>query len=154
MADAIVKPGGNIPCHLKVLRALNPKHFVKGLPGDEHFVMSRAHDQDNGISVGVEGLISIQQLRQLSGISSRYGPCCAIAVLNTGDIVDPASRPEIKVIQQDDAEWEDFSSAHAIITGYQAFPRGAEGRKRLKDFQRHLVKLACNSFVPAGEITP
>jgi len=152
VADAIVKPGGKIPHHRNVLRALNPRHFVNGLPGDQHFVMSRDHDQDDGVSVGVEGLISVQQLRQLSPISSRYGDCCAVAVLNTGDIVDPVIRPEIMVVQQDDAEWGDFSSAHAIITGYQAFPHGAEGRKKIKDFQRHLVRLASNRFIPAGEI--
>jgi len=150
VADEIVQIRGRIPGHLNVLRALNPKHLDRGLPSDEHFVMSPKHSPDDGVSVGIQGLISLEQIRDLGVISSRYGPACAVAVLNVGEMLSAVAGTQVRVEQQDAAEWESFAKAHAIITGYQSFPPGNEGRRRIRDFQRHLVKLARLRYFPQG----
>ena len=88
--------------------------------------------------------------------SSRAVPLCgdafAVAELVVSDVLAPVITLGISVIQQDDDEWGDFSGAHAVITGYQVLT-GREGKRRIHDFQRHLVKLAKKRYYPAGSDT-
>ena len=154
MADAIVVPDGEVPGGLNLLRALNPAHYgVDGLPGPGHFIMRLDHEPDDGVSTGIEALINVTQMRELKVINGPYGESYGVAVLNVAEILEPVKGTEIKVIQQDAREWELFSHAHAIITGYQRFPSGSAGRKKIQEFRRHLVKLAQRRYFPPGSTT-
>jgi len=106
----------------------------------------------DGISTGIELLITIEQLRNLQCIKKRCGKSCGVAVMNVDEVLKPVQDTAIKVLQENDEVWECFSHAHAIITGHQALPSGAVGKQRLKDFQRHLVNLARKRYFPAGSI--
>jgi len=150
VANAIVVPGGEVPGDLNLLRALNPNLYEDGLPGNDHFVMKLDHELDDGISTGIEALINVSQMRELKVINGLYGNNFGVAVLNVSEILEPVKEEEIKVIQQDAAEWEDFSHAHAIITGYQNFPSGKAGRRKIREFTHHLVKLARRRFFAPG----
>jgi hypothetical protein len=150
VADPIVSPGCEIPGSLNILRALNPKHLEDGFPGSNHFVMKLDHERDDGVSTGIENLISIAQLRDLRAIRSIYGDKCGVAVLNVSEVLEPVRDTEVTVIQQNAVEWEEHAQAHAIITGYQSFPPGNAGRRKLREFTRHLVKLARRRFVAPG----
>lgn len=150
VANAIVVPGGEVPGDLNLLRALNPNHYEDGLPGNDHFVMKLDHEPDNGISTGIEALINVSQMRELKVIKGLYGNNFGVAVLNVSEIFELVKEEEIKVIQQNDILWEDFSNAHAIITGYQKFPPGKAGRKKIREITHHLVKLARRRFFAPG----
>lgn len=150
MADAIVVPGGEVPGDLNLLRAINPKHLDgKGQLCDNSFFLSRSKPKD-GVSTGIEPLITVQQLRNLQCIRKRCGEACGVAVMNVGEVLNPVQDTPIRVLQEDDEEWGCFSHAHALITGHQGLPKGDEGKKKLKDFQRHLVNLARKRYFPAG----
>ena len=150
MANAIVVPGGEVPGDLNLLRAINPNHLDgEGQVCDNSFFMSRSKPGD-GVSVGIELLITIEQLRNLQCIRERCQEACGVAVLNVDEVLKPVQDTAIKVLQEDDEEWGCFAHAHALITGHQALPKGEVGKKKLKDFQRHLVNLARRRYFPAG----
>ena len=149
MATSIVVPGGVVPDQIDIFRALNPKHLEDGLPGDKHFVMKATHAVDDGISTAISALISLQQLRQVEVIRQFYGPDFGVAQLNVGEAIAPVTTLGIRVLQQDAPEWGQWAAAHAILTGYQVFV-GQQGRRQIRDFQRHLVKLARRRYYPPG----
>ena len=153
MANAIVVPDAEVTVDLNLLRALNPKHYEDGLPGPNHFVMKLDAGAEDGVSTGIEALIKVDQMRGLQVIEGLCGKNCGVALLNVAEILEPVKGTEIKVIQQDAREWELFSHAHAIITGYQCFPSGSAGRKKIQEFRRHLVKLARRRYFPPGSTT-
>lgn len=152
MATAIVMPGGEVPGDLNLLRAINPKHLDdKGQLCTNSFFLSRSKPKD-GISTGIESLITIEQLRNLKCIKKRCEEVCGVAVMNVDEILKPVQDTAIRVLQEDDEEWGFFAHAHALITGHQALPSGEVGKQRLQDFQRHLVNLARKRYFPAGSI--
>jgi hypothetical protein len=69
------------------------------------------------------------------------------------EVLAPVTTLGISVIQQDASDWGRFAGAHAVITGYQIL-HGNEGKRRIRDFQRHLVTLAGRRFYPAESDTP
>jgi hypothetical protein len=148
--SAVITKGGPVPQEECVYRALNPKHGV--LPSDNHFVMKQNHLPGDGVSTGISSLISISDLRSIEAIKQFCGDAFAVAELVVSDVLAPVITLGISVIQQDDDEWGDFSGAHAVITGYQVLT-GREGKRRIHDFQRHLVKLAKKRYYPAGSDT-
>jgi hypothetical protein len=143
------EPGGPISGDEDVYRALNPKHLENGLPGDNHFAMSKSHALGDGISVGIASHISILELRSIEVLKARCGPEFGVAVLRVAEALNPVAALGIGVVQKDAIDWGIFNSAHAVITGYQLVS-GDDRRRRLQDFQRHLVKLARKHFYPAG----
>ena len=153
MASPIVVPGSEVPSESNVYRALNPKHLENGLPGDNHFVMKATHAKDDGVSTGVDSLISLQQFQRLDVVCQVYGFPYGVAKLNVGELIEPVSILGIRVVQQDAPEWGDWARAHAIITGYQTLT-GNQGKRQIRDFQRHLVKLARKIYYPAGSDVP
>jgi len=147
LAAPVIPPGGRVPDDCALFRALNPKHYEDGLPGDNHFVMEQSHPQDDGVSMAITELITLEQFRGLSSLTSRYGEAFGVAELNVGEILEPVQSTWISVRQKDDPLWGDCVSAHAIVTGYQMLT-GASGKKRILEFQRHLVQLARKNFHP------
>ena len=147
----MIEKGVQVPQEDHLYRALNPKHH-DGLPGDNHFVMKQNHSPDDGVSTGIASLISVSELRSIEIIKQAYGDAFAVAELVVSDVLAPVITVGISVIQQDAAEWGSFAGAHAIITGYQALA-GREGKRRIQDFQRHLVKLARRRYYAAGSDT-
>ena len=140
---------GSVPQDETIYRALNPHHFVDGVPSDNHFVMPQNHPPGDGISTGIASLISIPELRSIEVINKKYGLDFGVAELVVSDVLHPVASLGICVLQQDAVEWGSYAGAHAVITGYQAL-MGREGKRRIRDFQRHLVKLARRRFYPAG----
>jgi len=148
----VIAKGGPVPQEERIYRALNPKHFEGTLPGDNHFVMKQNHLPGDGVSTGIASLISVTELRSIEVIKQFCGDAFAVAELIVSDVLTPVIRLGISVMQQDDAEWGAFSGAHAVITGYQTLA-GREGKRKIHDFQRHLVKLARRRYYPAGSDT-
>ena len=148
----VITKGGLVPQDESVYRALNPKHFEGDLPGDSHFVMPQNRPPGDGVSTGIASLITIAELRSIEAISRNYGDAFAVAELVVGEVLAPVITLGISVIQQDDAAWGAFSSAHAVITGYQVLT-GREGKRKIRDFQRHLVSLARRRYYAAGSDT-
>jgi hypothetical protein len=130
-------------------RALNPKHLEDGLPGDNHFVMRQTHPVGDGVSAGIVGLVSLEQLRALDAIRRVCGNDCGVAQLNVAEVLAPVGILGIAVTQRDAPEWGTFARAHAVVTGYQRLI-GNAGKRQIRDFQRHLVKLARKHYYPAG----
>ena len=148
----VIATGGPVPQEESVYRALNPKHFEGALPGDNHFVMKQNHPPGEGVSTGIGSLISVAELRSIEAIRLAYGEAFAVAELLVSDVLAPVIALGISVVQQDAVEWGAFSKAHAVITGYQALA-GREGKRRIHDFQRHLVRLARRRYYEAGSST-
>jgi hypothetical protein len=146
----MITPGGPLAEKSSIYRALNPKHYEDGLPGDNHFVMN---PQGDGVSTGITDLISLSELRSIGAIQQIYGAACGVAELIVGEVLAPVATLGISVIQQDAPDWGRFAAAHAVITGYQIL-HGREGKRRIRDFQRHLVTLARRRFYPAESDTP
>jgi hypothetical protein len=147
LAARLITPGGSVPNECGLFRALNPKHYEDGLPGDNHFVMTQNDPVDDGVSTGIRELIKLKRFRRLEHLVSRYGEGFGVAVLNVADILRPVQNTWIRVQQKDAPLWGDFAKAHAIITGYQIVA-GMPGRKIMLELQRHLVQLARNNFYP------
>lgn len=133
MALPVIPPGGRVPDDCALFRALNPKHYEDGLPGDNHFIMRQSDPPDDGVSMAIAELITLEQFRGLSSLTSLYGEAFGVAVLNVGEILEPVQSTWINVRQKDDPLWADFASAHAIVTGYQMLT-GRPGRKRILGF--------------------
>jgi hypothetical protein len=153
MATSIViQKGGPLRQEERIFRALNPKHLEDGLPGDTHFVMKQKHAPGDGVSTGIASLISLSQLRSIDCLKELCGNSFAVAELVVSEAVAPVAAFGIGVFQQDDPEWGVHSPAHAVITGYQAL-KGNDGKRKIHDFQRHLVRLARRRFYPAGSDT-
>jgi hypothetical protein len=115
--------------------------------------MNRQHPPGDGVSTGIADLISLSDMRSIDVIQKNYGAACGVAELNVGEVLVPVAALGISVIQQDAPEWGDrFAEAHAVITGYQVLG-GNEGKRRIRDFQRHLVELARRRFYPPGSDT-
>ncbi len=153
MADAIeIHPGGPIPSGDSIYRALNPRHLENGLPGDNHFVMSQNHEVGDGVSTGVASLVSLSQIRSIDAVVLVCGDEFGVAELSIKEVLAPAAPLGICVLQQDATDWGAFSGAHAVITGYQALS-GRDGRRKIHEFQRHLVKLARKKYYPQGSKT-
>lgn len=150
---AVITKDGPVPGSDRIYRVLNPKHFVDGKPGDNHFSMSRNHPPGEGISTGIASRISISGMRSLEVFQS-YGGAFAIANLSVSDVLMPVAAFGISVVQRDASDWGLYAEAHAVITGYQSLRGVMEGKRKLKDFQRHLVKLACKCYYPAGADAP
>jgi hypothetical protein len=146
--SAMIEEGAPVPQEDRLYRALNPRHH-DGLPGDNHFVMSRKNPLGDGISTGIASLISVSELRSIDAIKNLYGGSFGVAELVVSDVLAPVAAIGISVIQRDAADWGTFSGAHAVITGYQILV-GNEGKRRRQEFQRHLVKLARRRYYPAG----
>ncbi len=146
----VISRGGPVPPDESIYRALNPKHGT--LPDDNHFVMLRGHPPGDGVSTGIASLISVSELRSLAVIKQKCGGACAVAELPVSEVLAPVAMLGISVIQQDAPDWGAFSGAHAVITGYQALT-DKEGKQRIQEFQRHLVKLARKRYDPAGSDT-
>lgn len=153
MATSVIKPGDPLPADAAIYRALNPKHYEDGLPGDNHFVMLRKHPHGDGLSAGIASLISISKLRSIEPIQQAYGLTCGVAELNVAEALAPVATFGISIVQKDAPDWGRFAGAHAVVTGYQVLA-GNEGKRRIHDFQRHLVKLARRRFYPAGSDAP
>lgn len=153
MAAQIIAPDRALPEGANIYRALNPKHLENGSPGDNHFVMRSSHPVGDGVSAGITALISISQLRSLETLRQLCGEGFGVAELNVAEILAPVASSGISVVQQDDASWGAFAMAHAVITGYQTL-QGNAGKKRIRQFQRHLVKLARKRFFPPGSDIP
>jgi hypothetical protein len=151
-ASTVISKDGPVPARESVYRALNPKHFEGALPGDNHFVMPRSHAPGDGVSTGIASLISVSELRSIDVLKRAYGDAFAVAELVVSDVLAPVITLGISVIQQDSPEWGVFSGAHAVITGYQTLA-GNEGKRKIRDFQRHLVKLARRRYYAAGSDT-
>jgi hypothetical protein len=149
----VIAKGSPVPAEESIYRALNPKHFEGSLPGDNHFVMKQNHPPGDGVSTGIASLITVSELRSVEAIRQFCGDSFAVAELVVLDVLAPVIALGISVIQQDDAEWGAFGGAHAVITGYQVLA-GREGKRKIHDFQRHLVKLARRRYYPAGSDTP
>jgi hypothetical protein len=152
VTPTVIATGSPVPQEESIYRALNPKHFEGALPGDNHFVMSRNHPEGDGVSTGIASLISVSELRSIKVIKQLYGDAFAVAELVVSEVLAPVITLGISVIQKDAAEWGAFSGAHAVITGYQVLA-GNEGKRRIHDFQRHLVKLARKRYYAAGSDT-
>ena len=137
-----------------ILRALNPRHMEQGLPGYENFPMSRRQDPPgDGLSVGFGGLLSIYDMRSISMLRDRLGVDFAIAELPIVQSLLPVAAHAIALVPSPDPNWGAFAAAHGVITGYQTW-RDRDGKKRLEEFRRHLVKLARSKFYPAGSSSP
>ncbi len=149
---SVIAKGGPVPQEECIYRALNPKHFEGTLPGDNHFVMKQNHPPGEGVSTGIASLISVSELRSIEVIKQAYGDDFAVAEFVVSDVLAPVITLGISVVQQDAAEWGAFFGAHAVITGYQALT-GRDGKRRIHDFQRHLVKLARRRYYAAGSNT-
>jgi hypothetical protein len=147
----MIERDGLVPREERLYRALNPRHH-EGLPGDNHFVMSQSHPPGDGVSMGIASLISISELRSIEIIKKSYGDAFGVAELVVSEILAPVIAIGITVVQQDASEWGAFSGAHAVITGYQGLA-GKEGKRRIQDFRRHLVKLARKRYYAAGSDT-
>lgn len=143
MADETVQINEPIASHLNLFRALNPSHLVGGLPTEQHFIMKKNRPND-GVSTGLESLITLQQLRGLEALI-HYGKRFAVAVLNVGEVLQPVRETGIRVISRDAPEWGAHSQAHAEITGYASL-----SNKQVADFGRHLAKLARRQYYPVG----
>jgi hypothetical protein len=146
----IIPKNGSVPQEESIYRALNPKHGA--LPSDNHFVMPQSHPAGDGVSTGIASLIAVSELRSIEAIKQFCGDNFAVAELIVADVLAPVITLGISVVQQDAAEWGAFSGAHAVITGYQVL-RGNEGKRKIHDFQRHLVKLARRRYYAAGSDT-
>ena len=123
------------------------------MPGDMHFVMKATHATDDGVSTGIDAAISLQEFQRLDAVRQVYGFPYGVAKLNVGELIAPVSNLGIRVLQQDAPEWGKWAGAHAIITGYQTLI-GNPGKRQIRDFQRHLVKLARKLYYPAGSDVP
>lgn len=150
--STVIEKGGPVPREDHLYRALNPKHH-DGLPGDNHFVMSRKHALGDGISTGITSQISVSELRSIDAIKRVYGDSFGVAELAVSEVLAPVAALGISVVQEDATEWGVFSRAHAVITGYQTFA-GSEGKRKIHEFQRHLVRLAQRRYYAAGSDTP
>jgi hypothetical protein len=124
-----------------------------GLPGDNHFVMPPKHPPGEGLSTGIASMISISELRSIESIQQICGNNFGIAELNVAEVLSPVFHLGISVVQQDDPVWGSYAKAHAVVTGYQAL-HGNQGRRHIRDFQRHLVNLARKRYYPAGSGVP
>ncbi|MGB0122802.1 MAG: hypothetical protein WA419_14115 [Silvibacterium sp.] len=153
MAVQVIEPGGAVPPEENIYRALNPRHFEDGLPVDNHFVMTRRDRLGDGVSTGITSLISLSQLRSIETIRQRYGDDFGVAELNVAEALAPVRHIGIGLLQSNAPDWGAFAGAHAVITGYQLL-RGDDRKKRMQDFQRHLVQLARKRFYPAGSSVP
>ena len=150
--QTVIAKGGPVPPDDRIYRALNPKHLEAGLPGDGHFVMSQKHPEGDGVSTGIASLISISELRSLDVVASVCCDAFGVAELLVSEVIAPVAALGILVVQQDAPDWGRFAGAHAVITGYQTL-RGNDGRRKIHDFQRHLVKLARKRYYPEGSDT-
>jgi len=148
-ASAVISKGAPVPQEERVYRALNPRHLENGLPGENHFVMKQNHLPDDGVSTGLTRLISLQELRSIEALIHLLGASFGVAELLVSEAIAPVATLGITVLQQDDPAWGAHAGAHAIITGYQAL-KGREGKRKIQDFQRHLVQLARRRYYPAG----
>jgi hypothetical protein len=149
----IIEKGGPVPNDDKIYRALNPKHLESGLPGSNHFVMKQNHAPGDGVSTAIASLVSVAELRSIEAIKQFCGETFGVAVLSVSEVIAPASALGISVVQLDAAEWGAFAGAHAVITGYQALA-GRDGKRKIQEFQRHLVNLARKRFYPQGSDAP
>jgi hypothetical protein len=149
VATPIITPGGQIPAESQIYRALNPKHLEDGMPGENHFDMKQNHLPGDGVSTGIASRICVAELRSIEAIRQLCGDDCAVAELSVADVLAPVPQLGLTVVQQDALEWGVLADAHAVITGYQILI-GREGKRRIRDFQRHLVKLARKRYYPAG----
>jgi hypothetical protein len=150
MAASIeIRSGGPIPPEESIFRALNPKHLENGLPGDNHFVMKQNHEIGDGVSTGVVSLVSLSELRSIEALVQLCGERFGVAELSISEALAPVAPLGICVLQQDDLAWGAFSGAHAVITGYQSL-KGNDGRRKIREYQRHLVKLARKRYYPQG----
>jgi hypothetical protein len=147
----MIEEGAPVPQEDHLYRALNPKHH-DGLPGDNHFVMSRKNPPGDGISTGIASLISVSALRSIDALKNIYGASFGVAELVVSDVLAPVAALGISVVQKEEAGWGVFSGAHAVITGYQTLA-GNAGKRRIQEFQRHLVKLAQRRYYAAGSDT-
>jgi hypothetical protein len=141
-----------VPREDHLYRALNPKHH-DGLPGDNHFVMSRKHAPGDGISTGIASRISVSELRSIDTIKRVCSDSFGVAELAVSEVLAPVAALGISVVQVDAIEWGIFSGAHAVITGYQVLA-GNDGKRKIQEFQRHLVRLAQRRYYAAGSDTP
>lgn len=148
-----ITKGEPLPDQERIYRALNPKHLEAGLPGDNHFVMSQKHDTGDGVSTGIASLVSVSELRSIDAIRTICGENFGVADLVVSEVLAPVSIFGISVVQQDATNWGAYAGAHAVITGYQALP-GNDGKRKIRDFQRYLVKLARKKYYPAGSDMP
>jgi hypothetical protein len=150
MATAVVILKGHpVPHEEKIYRALNPKHLEDGLPGENHFIMKQNHPPGDGVSTGLASLISLRELRSIEALTQLLGASFGVAELLISEAIAPVATLGITVLQQDDPSWGAHAGAHAIITGYQAL-KGREGKRKIQDFQRHLVRLARRRYYPSG----
>jgi hypothetical protein len=151
-ASVSVERGGSVPPENKIYRAMNPNHLQSGLPSDNHFVMRQNHAPDDGVSTGISSLIQLAELRSIPAIVKICGESCGAAELLVSEVLAPVALLGISVLQQDSSDWGSFAGAHAVITGYQGL-KGNDGRRKIRDFQRHLVKLARKAYFPQGSNT-
>jgi hypothetical protein len=150
---AVITKGGPIPSDERIYRALNPSHVVEGgLPSDNHFVMKQNAAPGDGVSTGIASLVTISELRSIEAIRRFCGEEFGVAELVVSDVLAPVAAFGIAVLQKDAPDWGKFSGAHAVITGYQALA-GNEGKRKRREFQRHLVKLARRRYYAAGSDT-
>jgi hypothetical protein len=145
----VIAKGGPVPYEESIYRALNPKHSEGGLPSDNHFVMKQNSSLGDGVSTGIASLVSVAQMRTIGTITQFCGEDFGVAELAVSEVLGPVAALGISVLQQDAPVWGTYCGAHAVITGYQTL-RGADGKRKIRDFQRHLVKLARKRFYPAG----
>lgn len=150
--STMIEKGGPVPQEDRLYRALNPKHH-DGLPGDNHFVMSRKNPPGDGISTGIASLISLAEMRSIEAIKEVCSDTFGVAELVVSEILAPVAALGICVVQNDAPDWGAFSGSHAVITGYQILA-GNDGKRKIHEFQRHLVKLAQRRYYPAGSDTP
>jgi len=145
----MIEANSQVSNESSIYRALNPNHLDGGLPGDNHFVMKQNHPVDDGVSMGITALITLPQLRSIEILKQSYGDGFGVAELSVAEALAPVAGTGIRIIQQDATEWGEFARAHAILTGYQMLI-GREGKRKIREFQRHIVKLARKRFYPPG----
>jgi hypothetical protein len=135
-----------------VLRGLNPLHCKDGVPTEACFILKPNHPMDDGISFGILRANGAEAEGKPFGAA--YGispevltglmpqPGYGVARLNVGSALEPVQGGPVTFLQREAVEWENYRSAHAMMTGYQTITN-----KERKELGRHLTRLACQAVL-------
>jgi hypothetical protein len=134
----------------EVLRGLNPKLCEDGLPTEACFIL-KAQDVE-GPSFGI--LIAPPEAQPIAPLGARQGispelfltklPSLdyGITQLNVGRALQEVRSRGVVFVQNDDEDWGEHRTGHAMLTGYQAL-----GRRTINDLKRFLAKLATEAVL-------
>jgi hypothetical protein len=155
LAAPVVAQGDVVGQDQTLFRALNPKHYEEGMPGENHFVLRRNDPPNDGLSTAVTSLISLDDFRTLPVLVEYLGAGFGVAELTVEEIAAKVREHglPIRVIHSPEESWGVHRDAHAVITGHQELT-GNAGRKKILDFQRFLMGLARKNFHPPLDGAP